>query len=165
MVVLQYVAGVFQPSGVPGESQLVLTDGMDGWDGMDGLVRTCFCFTYFSKTTWYITLIVSMPPRSLFKTSFVKNSKFLKKYFFFKKFRTKRDFFFCPGNRPFFSDFFFYDFFRKKSCFLVISRKILIALFWLFRVPLGIFRDFFWENFLFFKKKWTTFFLWFFRIF
>ena len=31
-------------------------DGMDGMDGMgwmgwDGLVRTCFCFTYFSKTT------------------------------------------------------------------------------------------------------------------
>ena len=61
-----------------------------------------------------MTLIVSMPPRSLFKTSFVKNSKFLKKYFFFKKFRTKRDFFFCPGNRPLFFRHFFLRFFQKK---------------------------------------------------
>ena len=92
MVVLQYVAGVFQPSGVPGESQLVLTDGMDGmgWDGMDGLVRTCFCSACCSKTTKYMTLIVSMPLRRRFKTSFVKKSEFFKKLFFLKKFRTKQ---------------------------------------------------------------------------
>ena len=29
----------------------VLTDGMDGMDGWDGLVRTCFCFAYCTKTT------------------------------------------------------------------------------------------------------------------
>ena len=82
---------VLQPSGVPGESQLVLTDGWDGWMGwMDGLVRTCFCSAYCSKTTWYMTLIVSMPLRRRFKTSFVKKSEFFKKLFFLKKFRTKQ---------------------------------------------------------------------------
>ena len=67
---------------------------MDGWDGwMDGLVSTCFCSAYFSKTTKYMTLIVFGPQRRRFKTSFVKKSKFLKKLFFVKKFRTKRVFF------------------------------------------------------------------------
>ena len=127
VVVLSYVAGVFQPSGVPGESQLVLTDGWDGWmgwdgmgwDGMgwDGLVRTCFCSAYCTKTTRYMMLILSMPPRSLYKTSFVKKSNFFKKYFIFKKFRTKRVFFFCPGNRPFFSAIFFTIFWEKNHVF------------------------------------------------
>ena len=105
-----------------------------------------------------MTLIVFMPLRSLNKTSFVKKSKFFKKYFFFKKFRTKREFFFCPGNRPFFFSDFFYDFFRKKSCFLVVSRKMLIALFWLFCVPLGILETFSQKIFFFFKKNRTSFF-------
>ena len=66
----------------------------DGWWVMgDGLVRTYFLSAYFSKTTRYISLIVFMPPRRGFKTSFVKKSKFLKNLFFVKKFRTKRVFF------------------------------------------------------------------------
>ena len=61
-------------------------DGMDGMDGwMDGLVSTCFCSAYFSKTTKYMTLIVFGPQRRRFKTSFVKKSKFLKKTFFLSK--------------------------------------------------------------------------------
>ena len=140
-------------------------DGWDGWMGWDGLVSTCFFSAYCTKTTWYMTLIVFMPLRSLNKTSFVKKSNFFKKIFTFKKFRTKRVFFFCPGNRPFFFSDFFYDFLRKKSCFLVISRKILIVLFWLIRVPLGNFRDFFLENFLFFQKKSNNFFFVIFSIF
>ena len=78
---------VLQPSGVPGESQLVLTDGWDGWmDGwMDGLVRTQFCSAYISETTRYMTLIFFMPPRRRFKTSFVR-SDFLKFLIFSKNF-------------------------------------------------------------------------------
>ena len=65
-----------------------------GWmDGWDGLVSTCFCSAYFSKTTKYMTLIISMPPRRRFTTSFVKKSKTMKKLFFVKKNRTKRVFF------------------------------------------------------------------------
>ena len=63
---------------------------MDGWDG---LVRTSFFSAYSSETTWYITLIVSMPPRRRFMTSFVKKSKFFKNLFFVEKFRTKRGYF------------------------------------------------------------------------
>ena len=37
-----------------------------------------------------MTLIVSMPPRRRFKTSFEKKSEFLKKLNFLKKFRTKQ---------------------------------------------------------------------------
>ena len=69
---------------------------IDGWMGdgwMDGLVSTWFFSAYFSKTTLYMTLIVSMPPRRRFKTSFVKKSEFLKNLNFLKKFRTKRVFF------------------------------------------------------------------------
>ena len=64
----------------------------DGWMG-DGWVRTYFFSAYFSKTTEYMTLIVSMPPRRGVKTSIVKKSKFLKNLFFVKKFRTKQGFF------------------------------------------------------------------------
>ena len=79
MVVLSYLAGVFQPSGVPGESQLVLTDGwMDGWVG-----KYLFFSAYCTKTTSYLTLIVLMPPRRSFLD------------------------FFCAGNRPFLNPDFF----------------------------------------------------------
>ena len=39
---------VLQPSGVPGESQLVLTDGM-GWDGMGWDGKDLFLFCLFLK--------------------------------------------------------------------------------------------------------------------
>ena len=61
-----------------------------------------------------MTLIVSMPPRSLFKTSFVKNSKFFKKYFFSKNFEQNETFFFALVIGLFFSDIFFLRFFQKK---------------------------------------------------
>ena len=105
-----------------------------------------------------MTLIVSMPPRSLFKTSFVKNSKFLKKYFFFKKFRTKRDFFFCPGNRPFFSDFFFLRFFQKKIMFFGNISKNTHCLVLVVSRASRNFQRLFLRNFSFFQKKMNNFF-------
>ena len=57
---------------------ILLTDGWDGWmdgwmDGWDGWVGLLFfCFTYFSKTTLYIILIVFGPPRRRFEVSSVK---------------------------------------------------------------------------------------------
>ena len=63
-------------SGFPGLlATFILTDGwmdgwMDGWDGWVGLLF--FCFTYFSKTTLYIILIVFGPPRRRFEVSSVK---------------------------------------------------------------------------------------------
>ena len=105
-----------------------------------------------------MTLIVSMPPRSLFKTSFVKNSKFFKKYFFFKKFRTKRDFFFCPGNRPFFSDFFFLRFFQKKIMFFGNISKNTHCLVLVVSRPSRNFQRLFLRKFSFFQKKMNNFF-------
>ena len=52
---------------------------MDGWDGKDH-----FFFARFSKTTQYITLIVSRPPRRRFKTSLVKKLKKIKIFNFVK---------------------------------------------------------------------------------
>ena len=60
-------------SGFPGLlATFILTDGwMDGMgDGWVGLLF--FCFTYFSKTTLYIILIVFGPPRRRFEISSVK---------------------------------------------------------------------------------------------
>ena len=45
-------------------------------------------FKNFSKTTQYFFLVVSLPPRRLFKTFSEKNSKKIKIFKFVKKFRT-----------------------------------------------------------------------------
>ena len=55
-----------------------------------------------------MTLIVFMPPRRVVKTSFVKKSKFFKD-FFVKKIEQNGTFF-CAGNRPFLTGFFFQRF-------------------------------------------------------
>ena len=71
---------------------------MDGWmDGWVGLLF--FCFTYFSKTTLYIILIVFGPPRRRFEVSSVKKLVKKNKNKFFKKFRTKRVYFVKKSKR------------------------------------------------------------------
>ena len=81
----QYAAPVFQPSGVPGESQLVLTDGGgwmdDGW-WMDGQRKSkkIMYFKNFSKTVRYFFLVVSRPLRRVLKTFSEKNSKKIKNF-------------------------------------------------------------------------------------
>ena len=72
-------------------------DGMDGWMGWVGLLF--FCFTYFSKTTLYIILIIFGPPRRRFEVSSVKKLVKKNKNKFFKKFRTKRVYFVKKSKR------------------------------------------------------------------
>ena len=108
-------------------------------------------FRNLSKDSQYFFLNVSRPLRKVFKTSFVKISKFLKNLKIFKKFRT-----------IFFSEIFRYfevcsrddlvvflglcssgdleriseigHFKAKKTCFLEIYHNILDLFFWMFRV-------------------------------
>ena len=75
-------------------------DGMDGWMGWMGWVGLLFfCFTYFSKTTLYIILIIFGPPRRRFEVSSVKKLVKKNKNKFFKKFRTKRVYFVKKSKR------------------------------------------------------------------
>ena len=98
---------------------------MAGW--MDGLVSTWFFSAYFSKTTLYMTLIVSMPPRRRFKTPFVKKSEFLKNLNFLKKFRTKRVFFEKIHQKE------FLFFWLKRIPIFLIKKNSYF--FWLKRIP------------------------------
>ena len=73
MVGLPYVAGVFQPSGVPGESQLALTDGWT--DGVLFEAQKTMFFGNISKNKKYFFMVVFAPPSRVFNTTFVKISK------------------------------------------------------------------------------------------
>ena len=98
---------VFQALRGPRREPACIDGWMDGWmgDGRAGEVEKNHVFSrlirkmgdffsvYFSKTTRYMSLIVSTPPRRSLKTHFVKKSEFLTNLFFVKKFRTKRVFF------------------------------------------------------------------------
>ena len=79
---------VLQPSGVPGESQLVLTDGGGWW--MDGQLKSkkILYFKNFSNTIRYFFLVVSRPLRRVFKTFSWISSKKNKIFMIFFKFRT-----------------------------------------------------------------------------
>merc|ERR1711989_104086 len=71
----------------------------DGWTGgRAGKVEKIMYFQHFSKTIQYFFLVVSLPPRRVFKTFSEKISKKIKNFKFVKKFRTTF----------FFSDFFIF---------------------------------------------------------
>ena len=60
--------------------QLVLTDGwVDGWKDGQAKSKKIMYFQHFSKTIRYFFLVISWPPRRLFKTFSEKNSKKKKK--------------------------------------------------------------------------------------
>ena len=108
-----HVGRSLTPSGVPGQSRLVLTDGWmgdgwmgDGWTGGQAKSKKIMYFQHFSKTIRYFFLVVFWPPRRLLNTFSEKNSKKIKILKFVKKFRTT--FFFQR----------FFRFFIKKSKFL-----------------------------------------------
>ena len=100
-----HVGRSLTPSGVPGQSRLVLTDGWmgdgwmgDGWTGGQAKSKKIMYFQHFSKTIRYFFLVVSCPLRSVFKTFSEKNSKKIKFLFYVKNFA---QFFFSAISRFF----------------------------------------------------------------
>ena len=90
------------------EAKNIIYWRMDRWWMTDGQAKSkkMMYFQHFSKTIRYFFLVVSLPLRRVFKTFSEKNSKKIKNFKFFKKFRTT---FFFQG---------FFRFFFKKSEFL-----------------------------------------------
>ena len=83
----QYASLLQSPGSPRAKRALVLT--VDGWwmDGWTDGPQIMF-FGNISKNTHFFGLTVFGPLRRLFKTSFVKNSKVLKNFIYFLKFRT-----------------------------------------------------------------------------
>ena len=110
-----------KPSGVPGESQLVLTDGWtNGWMGGQAKSKKIMYFQHFSKTIRYFFLVVSFPLKEFLRHFLRKTRKKIKKFKFVKKFRTTfffSDFFdfshsFFVSHRFFFTPIFCHQFFK-----------------------------------------------------